>query len=187
MRKLCGKAGSSQILLSVFLLLFCLSPISTSADTGFEPPIAQFGEPLSGEAIERLPKHVFATGDGLPAGQGTAAEGAQLYAQQCASCHGSQGQGGRALELVGDRSLLNTEYPDKGIAVYWPNAPTLFEYVYRSMPPEKPASLRPDEMYALVAYLLQLNELLPEGSTLDAEKLSSIVMPNQSGFVTVAE
>ena len=97
------------------------------------------GQPVSKEALKDEPRHVQADGSGLPAGQGNASEGAVLYAQQCASCHGNRGQGGKALELVGDRSLLATEFPDRGIAVFWPNAPTLYEYVYRSMPPDNPA------------------------------------------------
>ena len=143
------------------------------------------GRPISQGAREALPQHVFPDGSGLPAGEGSASDGAALYAQQCASCHGSVGQGGRAIELVGDRSLLATEFPDKGIAVYWPYAATLFEYVYRSMPPEKPASLTHDQLYALIAHLLVLNELLPEGSMLDATILSQIEMPNKEGFFSM--
>lgn len=146
----------------------------------------RFGEPLSAQAIADLPRHVFADGEGLPEGQGTTEQGAVLYAQQCAGCHGSVGQGGKAVELVGDRSLLATEYPDKGIGVYWPHASTLFEYIYRSMPPDNPASLNVEQMYSLIAHLLVLNELLPEGATLDADSLSAIHMPNEAGFTTIA-
>ncbi len=93
----------------------------------------KLGQPMDPEDINGLPQHVRADGRGLPAGEGNAIEGGALYAQLCASCHGSRGQGGKALELVGDRSLLATEFPDRGIAVYWPNAPTLFDPHYLSM------------------------------------------------------
>ena len=145
----------------------------------------KLGQPLSQADINHLPRHVFADGRGLPAGEGNAREGGALYTQLCASCHGSRGQGGKALELVGDRSLLATEFPDRGIAVYWPNAPTLFEYVYRSMPPEKPASLGASQLYAILAHGLELNGLLAPGSSLDAALLSAIEMPNRKGFRTI--
>ncbi len=144
------------------------------------------GQPVSKEALKDEPRHVQADGSGLPAGQGNASVGAMLYAQQCASCHGNRGQGGKALELVGDRSLLATEFPDRGIAVFWPNAPTLYEYVYRSMPPDNPASFSADQLYAILAYVLELNGLLAPGGSLDAATLSAIEMPNSDGFRTLA-
>ena len=146
----------------------------------------KLGQQMNQEDITDLPQHVLADGRGLPAGEGNAVEGGALYAQLCASCHGSRGQGGKALELVGDRRLLATEFPDRGIAVYWPNAPTLFEYVYRSMPPEKPASLNANQVYAILAYVLELNGLLTPESSLDAATLSAVEMPNREGFRTIA-
>lgn len=143
------------------------------------------GLPLSAAEQTLLPAPVFADGRGLPDGQGSAAEGALLYAQRCASCHGSHAQGGRSVELVGDRASLGTPWPDKGIAVFWPAAPTLFDYVYRAMPPEQPASLSVDQVYAVLAHLLVLNGLLDETQILNAEVLSAITMPNRDGFRTI--
>ena len=144
------------------------------------------GQPISREAMHDFPRHVHADGNGLPAGEGNALEGAALYAQQCARCHGNRGQGGKAMELVGDRSLLATEFPDRGIAVFWPNASTLFEYVYRSMPPERPATFSANQVYAILAHVLELNELLAPGRSLNAATLSAIKMPNRDGFRTLA-
>jgi len=141
-----------------------------------------FGRELSEDEVAGLPAHVFADGTGLPDGEGNTEQGKQLYAQHCADCHGSVGQGGRALELVGDRELLATDIPDKGIAVYWPYAPTLFEYVRRAMPPDKPYSLDVNEVYAIVAHLLELNGLVENGVSVDAEYLSNLEMPNRTGF-----
>ena len=172
-------------------LLMCLLFINSfsqgvdAVDTGDTAP--RLGVELSLAEIDNLPLHVFSDGEGLPAGSGTPEKGAELYAQHCASCHGSVGQGGKAIELVGDRSLLTTEYPDKGIGVYWPYAPTLFEYIHRSMPPDNPALFSPDELYSLVAHLLDLSGLIDEGAMMDAEALRSIEMPNRTGFITVAE
>ncbi len=133
-----------------------------------------------------MPPHVFDDGRGLPAGQGSASEGAVLYAQRCASCHGSQAQGGRSVELLGDRATLGTPYPDKGIAVRWPAAPALFDYIYRAMPPDEPASLTVNQVYAVLAHLLVLNDLLDESQLLDAATLAAIEMPNREGYRTIA-
>lgn len=144
----------------------------------------QLGRSLTDNEIKQLNRHVFANGDGLPKGTGNAVQGAVLFEAHCASCHGSQGEGGAAVELVGDRALLATEYPDKGIAVYWPWAPTLFEYIRRSMPPNKPYSLSVDETYSVVARVLELNGLITGGQNLDAAVLSAIHMPNRDGFIS---
>ena len=129
-------------------------------------------------------------GTGLPPGRGSVAEGALLYAAQCAVCHGPEGKGGRFEALAG------RQYPDfpfgkqlglldrRTIGNYWPYASTLYDYINRSMPQAVPGSLRPDEVYSLVAYLLFLNDLLPQNATLDAETLPKVVMPAQGRFVT---
>lgn len=143
---------------------------------------AGFGRLMSANELAELPVHVFADGTGLPAGEGNAVQGEQLYSQQCADCHGSVGQGGRAVELVGDRALLATNIPDKGIGVYWPYAPTLFEYIRRAMPPENPYSLSVGEVYSVVAHLLVLNELAEPEAIVDAAFLSELKMPNRDGF-----
>lgn len=150
-------------------------------------PGPALGEELDTATLNTLPKHVFADGTGLPEGAGDTVKGTELFADQCAACHGSQGQGGSALELVGDRSLLATEYPDKGIGVYWPYAPTLFEYIQRAMPPDKPYSLTADEVYAVVARVLELNGLVSAGQRVDAAYLSSIEMPNRDGFRSIVD
>ncbi len=158
---------------------------SLADNSNFNVEPAALGQLMNADEIASLPQQVFADGAGLPPGQGTAQAGEVLYTEHCASCHGSQGQGGRAVELVGDRELLATEFPDRGIAVYWPYAPTLFEYVYRSMPPDKPASWQADELYSIIAHVLVLNELIEPETVVNAQLLSTIVMPNVDGFRTV--
>jgi len=140
------------------------------------------GEAMSEAELSGLPKHVFANGEGLPPGSGSAARGEKIYASLCAGCHGDRGQGGSAMELVGDRSLLATEYPDRGIAVYWPYAPTLFEYIKRAMPPDKPYSLGDNEVYSVIARVLELNGLIEAGREVDAAVLSALQMPNRNNF-----
>ena len=140
------------------------------------------GRVPSDSELAELPMHVFADGSGLPQGSGDTEQGGEIYSSRCADCHGSEGQGGSAMELVGDRLLLATEYPDRGIAVYWPYAPILFEYIQRAMPPDKPYSLTADETYAVIARLLELNGLIDSDQRVDAAVLSTLEMPNKDNF-----
>ena len=176
MSSVCGQTiAMHTVRLALFFGLLFSSHLSATENPGF-------GRVITSEELLALPPHVFADGTGLPVGSGDAVQGMQLYAEHCSSCHGSVGQGGRALELVGDRALLTTNIPDKGIAVYWPYAPTLFEYIRRAMPPENPYSLGVNEVYAIIAYLLELNELSAPGQLVDAAFLSDLKMPNVDGF-----
>jgi cytochrome c len=166
-------AWASQCLLVAFFLGQSAGAANSLPGLGRVPHEAE---------LATLPKHVFADGSGLPQGSGDSKQGERIYASVCAGCHGSEGQGGSAMELVGDRSLLGTEYPDRGIAVYWPYAPTLFEYIKRAMPPDKPYSLSDDELYSVIARLLELNNLIDSGQRVDAAVLSSLQMPNKDNF-----
>jgi cytochrome c len=127
---------------------------------------------------------VSGDGEGLPAGHGSVAEGRALFAETCAACHGDKGQGGVADVLVGGRGTLATAKPVKTIGSYWPYAPTIFDYVNRAMPFNAPQSLTPDQVYAATAYLLFLNGIVPEDTTLDAASLAKIEMPNRNGFTS---
>lgn len=123
-------------------------------------------------------------GKGLPPGQGSVADGRSLFAETCAACHGEKGQGGLADVLVGGQGTLNTAKPVKTIGSFWPYAPTLFDYIHRAMPYNAPQSLTADQVYALTAYLLFLNGILPDNTTLDAASLAKIEMPNRGGFTS---
>lgn len=127
---------------------------------------------------------VSADGKGLPAGRGSVAEGRTVFAQTCSACHGDKGQGGTGDVLVGGRGTLATAKPIKTIGSFWPYAPTIFDYVNRAMPFNAPQSLTVDQVYAVTAYLLFLNGIVPEDTTLDAASLPKIEMPNRNGFTT---
>jgi S-disulfanyl-L-cysteine oxidoreductase SoxD len=124
-------------------------------------------------------------GDGrnLPPGSGRVSHGREVFAQQCAACHGNKGEGGVGDRLVGGQGTLATEKPVRTVGSYWPYAPTLFDYIRRAMPQNAPGSLSNDDVYAVSAYVLNLNGLLPADSTLDAKSLSAIKMPNRNMFV----
>jgi cytochrome c len=122
-------------------------------------------------------------GNNLPPGSGTVAHGREIFDQQCAACHGAKGEGGIGDQLVGGQGTLATPKPVRTVGSYWPNAPTLFDYVRRAMPQNAPQSLSNDDVYAVSAYILNLNGLLPADATLDSVILRAIKMPNRSMFV----
>jgi mono/diheme cytochrome c family protein len=122
-------------------------------------------------------------GSGLPQGSGTVSQGRDVFAQQCAACHGDKGQGSVGDRLVGGQGTLATSNPVRTVGSYWPYATTLFDYIRRAMPQNAPESLSKDEVYAVSAYILNLNDILPADATLDARSLPSIKMPNRKMFV----
>jgi len=123
-------------------------------------------------------------GQGLPAGKGSVAQGTLIYDAKCASCHGDFGEGnGRMPLLAGGRGSLTADRPVPTVGSYWPYAPTLFDYIRRAMPFSSPESLSNDEVYAVTAYVLNMNDIVPKSAVLDANSLAAIVMPNRNGFV----
>jgi cytochrome c len=122
-------------------------------------------------------------GSNLPPGSGTAGQGRDIYLQKCASCHGADGEGAVGDRLVGGQGTLATAKPVRTVGSYWPYAPTLFDYIRRAMPQNAPQSLSNEEVYAVSAYVLTLNGLLPADANLDAKTLAGIKMPNRGMFV----
>src|SRR6266481_4311279 len=124
-------------------------------------------------------------GVGLPPGGGTAGKGAVVYEQKCQACHGAKGGGQPNDRLVGGQGTLATKAPVRTIGSYWPYATTVFDYVRRSMPYVQPQSLTDDEVYAVTAYLLNLNGIIGEQDEMNAQTLPKVKMPNQSNFIVV--
>ena len=123
------------------------------------------------------------TGNNLPPGSGSVSHGHEVFDQQCAACHGANGEGAVGDRLVGGQGTLATAKPIRTVGSFWPYAPTLFDYIRRAMPQNAPQSLSSDDVYAVSAYILNLNGLLPADATLDARALSAIKMPNRDKFV----
>jgi mono/diheme cytochrome c family protein len=145
------------------------------------------GNPATAEEIAGWDISVRADGHNLPKGRGTVAEGEELYVAHCASCHGDFGEGvDRWPALIGGRGTLATDAPRRTIGSYWPYAPVVFDYIRRAMPYAAPQSLTTDEYYAITAYVLHLNELLPADATLDQDSIKTIRMPNRDGFILEA-
>src|SRR5215475_5106019 len=122
-------------------------------------------------------------GSGLPPGSGTVSHGREVFEQQCAACHGDKGQGGVGDRLVGGQGTLASPKPVRTVGSYWPYAPTLFDYIRRAMPQNAPQSLSNEDVYAVSAYILNLNGLLSADAALDAKSLAAIKMPNRNMFV----
>lgn len=128
-----------------------------------------------------------ASGVGLPAGRGTYARGAAVYAQQCASCHGPRGEGiAPNPPLVGaeprDFSFARDPKAVKTIGNYWPYATTVYDYINRAMPFDAPGSLSPPDVYSIVAFLLAENGIIDSSTTLDATTLPRVRMPARDRF-----
>jgi S-disulfanyl-L-cysteine oxidoreductase SoxD len=124
-------------------------------------------------------------GVGLPPGKGTAATGVTVYEQKCQVCHGARGAGQPNDRLVGGHGTLTGKAPVRTIGSYWPYATTVFDYVRRSMPYTQSQSLSNDEVYAVTAYLLNLNGIIGENDEMNAQTLPKVKMPNQPNFIVV--
>ena len=123
-------------------------------------------------------------GAGLPAGKGSVERGTEVFAEQCAACHGTFGEGeGRFPKLVGGKGTLRDDRPELTVGSYWPFAPTLFDYINRAMPMPAPHTLSADDVYALTAYILNLNDIVPNEFVADRDSLPKVKMPNRDNFV----
>ncbi len=140
---------------------------------------------------EALPEEITAwdidirpDGMGLPEGSGTVAEGEVLYTEQCSACHGVFGEGaGRWPVLAGGQDTLTDERPEKTIGSYWPYLSTVYDYVRRAMPFGNARSLSDDDVYAITAYLMYLNDIVTEEDfELSNENFTEVQMPNVENF-----
>lgn len=141
------------------------------------------GRPATSAEIAGWNIDIGRDGSNLPSGSGTVSHGREVYEQQCASCHGANGEGAVGDRLVGGQGTLATAKPVRTVGSYWPYAPTLFDYIRRAMPQSAPQSLSNGDVYAVSAYILNLNGLLPADAMLDAKTLAEIRMPNRGMFV----
>jgi mono/diheme cytochrome c family protein len=154
--------------------------MAQAADTPHTAP--RLGTALTAAEVSKWDLTIFPDGRGLPAGKGTAKEGRIVFENQCASCHGDDGRGATAEELVADPQALTEEVASKAIGPYWPYATTVFDFVRRSMPAGAPGSLSADELYAVTAYLLAANKVIAETDEINAKTLPPVKMPNRDGF-----
>src|SRR5664279_2049272 len=143
-----------------------------------------FGQPATPAEIAGWNIDVRPDGTGLPRGQGSVAQGQTIYDEKCASCHGTFGESNSYLQLAGGIGSLASDQPVRTTGSKLNYATTLWDYIRRAMPFNAPQTLPPDEVYALTAYVLNLNDIVPAGTVLDQDSLPKVKMPNRDGFTT---
>jgi cytochrome c len=163
-------------------LVLCAAIVAFPAAALAQVP--QFGQPIAPADAATWDISIGPDGAGLPPGRGTAAQGEAVYASKCQACHGEKGAGRPNDTLVGGAGTLAPgKAPVKTVGSYWPYATTLFDYVRRAMPWDKPKSLTDDEVYAVSAYILNLNGIIGANDVMDAQSLPKVAMPNREGFI----
>lgn len=136
------------------------------------------------EEIAAWDKDVRPDGTGLPAGSGDVLTGEEVFAEKCAACHGDFAEGvDNWPKLAGGWDTLADKDPLKTVGSYWPHLSTTWDYIYRSMPFGDAQSLAPDEVYAMVAYILYSNDLVDDDFVLSDENFTEFEMPNKDGFI----
>ena len=161
------------------LALSCAAPVVAAA-----LPTFGFGQPATPAEIAGWDIDVRPDGTGLPRGQGSVAQGQTIYDEKCASCHGTFGESNSYLQIAGGVGSLGTDQPVRTTGSKLNYATTLWDYINRAMPFNAPKSLTPDEVYALTAYVLNLNDILPADAVLDQQSLPAVKMPNRDGLTT---
>ncbi len=173
----------------IVLLAAALTLISSSSAVLAAGP--NLGKSISSADLAPWDIDIEPDGAGLPAGSGTADQGASVFADQCSACHGEGGKGAAtttggapaAPPVVSDVKRNGIDDTTLTIANYWPYATTLFDYIRRSMPWTSPRSLTDDQVYALTAYILAQNKLIDARQVMNAQTLPQVPMPNRNGFI----
>ena len=152
-----------------------------------QSPTLNVGKPLSQEEIKSFDYMIGPAGQGLPEGRGTVKEGAAIFAKRCEVCHGQNGEKGvlRRLTLGSPGKPFRGPFraEEKDSVAYYPYATIAWDYINRAMPASNPGSLKPNEVYALVAFLYYRNGIINENDEMNEKTLPKVVMPNKDGFV----
>jgi S-disulfanyl-L-cysteine oxidoreductase SoxD len=172
-----------KALAAAVVLTLAAAPAGLAADT---PSLGKpsLGKPISEADIKGWNITVLPDGTNLPPGSGTAAQGAMIFAQKCAGCHGEGAKGGSSRTLVGAPSLTEAGIEaEKTIGNFWADPTTLFDYIRRAMPWPQPRTLSSEEVYSLCAYVFSLNKFIGENDVMDAQSLPKVKLPNKGNFI----
>jgi mono/diheme cytochrome c family protein len=161
--------------------------LTATAALAQTPSYSNIGRAATKEEIQAWDISVGPDGKGLPPGQGTAKDGAPIFAAKCAVCHGPNGEGAkigpRIVGGIADTETLTTLKPVRTVGGYWPYATTVWDFINRAMPRGQSGTLTPTEVYALTAFILAKSNIIKEDDVLDAKALPKVQMPNRNGFV----
>ncbi|WP_441277742.1 c-type cytochrome [Tardiphaga sp. 172_B4_N1_3] len=182
--------SANALTLMLTMLLLCGMNVPSSAQQMASRDAAKpaaklgLGRAATPEEIAAWDTDVRPDGRGLPVGKGTVKQGDDLFQEKCASCHGEFGQGvGRWPVLAGGAGTLKADRPDKTVGSFWPDLSTVFDYIKRAMPYGNAQSLTNDEVYALTAYILSMNDIVKDETfELNEKNFTSIKMPNAAAF-----
>lgn len=162
------------------LALACATAVANAA-----PATYGIGRTPSRDELRALDISVAPDGAGVPAGRASSGDGVALYQSLCSACHGAHGEGrGDFPALVGGRGSIGTANPVLTVGSYWPYATTLWDYIRRAMPYPTPGVLTSDQVYALTAFILQMNGVITADTVLTEATLPRVEMPNRDGFVS---
>ncbi len=164
----------------LFAVAGALLPIAAFAA---DAPHYGFGTTPTPAQIEGWAIAVRPDGQGLPPGSGSVHDGDDLFSALCSTCHGTFGEGAGRYPRIAGEGKLTGDRPEQTVASYWPYATTLFDYINRAMPFPTPHVLPPDQVYAITAYVLNLNGLVDDNFVADAKSLPQVKMPNVNGFI----
>lgn len=151
--------------------------------TAAELPHFGIGTPATPAQVAGWAIGVRPDGQGLPPGKGSVADGDEIYATQCAACHGTFGEANGRYPRIAGNGKLTGERPEETVGSFWPYATTLYDYINRAMPFPAPRSLSADQVYAVTAYVLNLNNLVDDSFVADKDSLPKLKMPNRDGFI----
>jgi cytochrome c len=175
-------SSSRSLVLALPLLVAAALASAASAGEMRTPGHYGIGTTPTQAQIEGWSIAVRPDGQGLPPGKGSVREGAEVYVDQCAACHGTFGEGETRYPKLAGGSLKG-ERPEPTVGNYWPFATTLWDYINRAMPFPSPHALNADQVYAMTAYILSLNNIVDNNFVADRDSLPRVKMPNHDRFI----
>ena len=178
----CLERAAARLAVIAAIAAIAASAAGASAAEAHRPGYYGVGTAATQAQIAGWAIAVRPDGQGLPPGRGTVDKGADLFVDQCASCHGTFGEGaGRYPKLTG--GSLKGDRPEPTVGTYWPYATTLWDYINRAMPFPSPHALSADDIYAITAYVLNLNEIVDSNFVADRDSLPKVKMPHRDAFI----